>query len=94
MIEHSPEQINVDESQATWGEDLVDSLPIVTGSLPVAFAFGLNAARPGFTSREAIFFSCAIYAGASQVVIAALLSVGSSLWLTAFIPPSKQKQPQ
>ena len=83
MTEHSHEEIASNQRQATWGEGLVDSLPIVIGYLPVAFAVGLNATRLGFTPLEAIFLSCVIYAGASQFVITALLSAGASLWVAA-----------
>ncbi len=54
------------ERVATVGEGIKDSLPIVISYLPVAFAFGLNATRLGFTPLESLFFSCIIYAGASQ----------------------------
>lgn len=61
------------ERVATVGEGVKDSLPIVISYLPVAFAFGLNATRLGFTPLESLFFSCIIYAGASQFVITAML---------------------
>jgi 4-azaleucine resistance transporter AzlC len=70
--------------EATWLEGLKDSLPIVINYIPVAFAFGLNATKLGFTPLESLFFSCIIYAGASQFVITALLAAGSSLWVAAF----------
>jgi len=69
--------------EATWLEGLKDSLPIVISYIPVAFAFGLNATKLGFTPLESLFFSCIIYAGASQFVITALLAAGSSLWVAA-----------
>lgn len=68
---------------ATWQEGIKDSLPIVLSYVPVAFAFGMNATRLGFTPLESLFFSCIIYAGASQFVITALLAAGSSLWVAA-----------
>lgn len=68
---------------SSWREGVIDSLPIIIGYLPVAFAFGLNATKLGFTPVEAVFFSCIIYAGASQFVITALLSAGASLWVAA-----------
>ncbi|CQI97734.1 putative amino acid transporter [Yersinia rohdei] len=71
------------QSTATFAEGITDSLPIVIGYLPVAFAFGLSSVKLGFSSWEAIFFSCIIYAGASQFVITALLSAGMSLWVSA-----------
>ncbi|WP_058913440.1 AzlC family ABC transporter permease [Entomohabitans teleogrylli] len=70
-------------NEATLLEGFKDSLPIVISYLPVAFAFGLNATKLGFTPLESLFFSCIIYAGASQFVITALLSAGSSLWVAA-----------
>lgn len=60
-----------------------DSLPIVISYFPVAFAFGLNATKLGFSALESLFFSCVIYAGASQFVITAMLAAGSSLWMAA-----------
>ncbi|CNI05727.1 AzlC family ABC transporter permease [Yersinia mollaretii] len=71
------------QSIATFTEGVTDSLPIVIGYLPVAFAFGLSSVKLGFTPWEGIFFSCIIYAGASQFVITALLSAGMSLWVSA-----------
>lgn len=68
---------------ATLAEGVKDSLPIVLSYLPVAFAFGLNATRLGFTPLESVFFSCIIYAGASQFVITTMLAAGSSLWVAA-----------
>lgn len=41
------------ERVATVGEGIKDSLPIVISYLPVAFAFGLNATRLGFTRWKA-----------------------------------------
>ncbi|QWA12189.1 AzlC family ABC transporter permease [Sodalis ligni] len=69
--------------KATFGEGVFDSLPIVIGYVPVAFAFGMNAVKLGFTPLEGIFLSCIIYAGASQFVITTLLSAGISIWVAA-----------
>ncbi|EES4628904.1 AzlC family ABC transporter permease [Escherichia coli] len=68
---------------ATFMEGCKDSLPIVISYILVAFAFGLNATRLGFSPLESVFFSCIIYAGASQFVITAMLAAGSSLWIAA-----------
>lgn len=68
---------------STLFEGVKDSLPIVISYIPVAFAFGLNATKLGFTPLESVFFSCIIYAGASQFVITAMLAAGSSLWVAA-----------
>lgn len=70
-------------NEASLWEGVKDSLPIVISYLPVAFAFGMNATRLGFTPLESVFFSCIIYAGASQFVITAMLAAGSSLWIAA-----------
>lgn len=68
---------------ATLAEGIKDSLPIVLSYVPVAFAFGMNATKLGFTPLESVFFSCIIYAGASQFVITTLLAAGSALWVAA-----------
>ncbi len=72
-----------EQRQATFAQGLYDGLPIVISYLPVAFAFGLNAVKLGFSPLEAIFISAIIYAGASQFVITTLLSAGLSLWVAA-----------
>jgi len=68
---------------ATLPEGIKESLPIVVSYVPVALAFGMNAARLGVPPLERLFFSCIIYAGASQFVITTLLVAGSSLWVAA-----------
>ncbi len=68
---------------ATFMEGCKDSLPIVISYIPVAFAFGLNATRLVIFLSRKRFFSCIIYAGASQFVITAMLAAGSSLWVAA-----------
>ncbi|OTA18077.1 hypothetical protein Xvie_00769 [Xenorhabdus vietnamensis] len=68
---------------SSFKEGIFDSLPITIGYIPISFAFGLSAIKLEFTPIEAIFFSCVIYAGASQFVITALLSAGMSLWISA-----------
>lgn len=68
---------------STFAQGITDSLPIVMGYLPIAFAFGLSAVKLGFTPSESLLFSILIYAGASQFVITALLSAGMSLWVSA-----------
>ncbi|QLK63332.1 branched-chain amino acid ABC transporter permease [Enterobacteriaceae bacterium Kacie_13] len=75
----TPDPIRV----STFKQGITDSLPIVIGYLPIAFAFGLSAVKLGFTPPESLLFSVLIYAGASQFVITALLSAGMSLWVSA-----------
>lgn len=70
--------------QATFTQGVLNSVPIVIGYLPVAFAFGMNAVKLGYSPWEAVYLSCIIYAGASQFVITALLSAGMSIWVAAF----------
>ncbi|SFU96064.1 4-azaleucine resistance probable transporter AzlC [Xenorhabdus koppenhoeferi] len=68
---------------SSFKEGIFDSFPIAIGYIPISFAFGLSTGKLGFTPLEARFFSCIIYAGASQFVITALLSAGMSLWASA-----------
>ncbi|MER0125410.1 MULTISPECIES: AzlC family ABC transporter permease [Franconibacter] len=83
MESPAPLSVTHTGSEATLREGVRDSLPVVISYLPVAFAFGLNATRLGFSPLESLFFSCIIYAGASQFVITAMLAAGSSLWVAA-----------
>ncbi|HBI09362.1 MAG TPA: hypothetical protein DDY57_04270 [Franconibacter pulveris] len=83
MESPAPLSVTHTGSEATLREGVRDSLPVVISYLPVAFAFGLNATRLGFSPLESVFFSCIIYAGASQFVITAMLAAGSSLWVAA-----------
>jgi predicted branched-subunit amino acid permease len=77
-------QTNPDHARvSTFRQGVTDSLPVVIGYLPIAFAFGLSAVKLGFTPAESLLFSILIYAGASQFVITALLSAGMSLWVSA-----------
>lgn len=60
-----------------------DSQAIIFTYLPVSFAFGVSATQFGFSSWEALFLSCSMYAGASQFLVVALLGSGTSIWMTA-----------
>ncbi len=53
MAEHQNLVTDENLPRASGCEGVTDSLPRVIGYLPVAFAFGLNASRPGFTPSEA-----------------------------------------
>ncbi|MCR0996649.1 AzlC family ABC transporter permease [Serratia rubidaea] len=83
MQSQASENLTPSAVRSTFANGIFDSLPIVIGYLPVAFAFGLSAVKLGFSPLESLFFSCIIYAGASQFVITALLSAGMSLWVSA-----------
>jgi len=84
MQSHTEKEDHPPSSVATFRQGIIDSLPIVIGYLPIAFAFGLSAVKLGFSPIESLLFSMIIYAGASQFVITALLSAGMSLWVCAF----------
>ncbi|MFZ4835537.1 AzlC family ABC transporter permease [Rouxiella sp. Mn2063] len=84
MQSHTEKEDHSPSSVATFRQGIIDSLPIVIGYLPIAFAFGLSAVKLGFSPIESLLFSMIIYAGASQFVITALLSAGMSLWVCAF----------
>ena len=56
-------------------DGLIASLPIVLGYFPIAFSFGVAATRAGFSATEAFALSLIIYAGASQFLALALLTL-------------------
>ncbi len=59
------------------------SLGVTIGYVPVGIAFGIAAARAGFSALEAALLSAVIYAGASQFLVIALLGTGAPLIVTA-----------
>lgn len=59
------------------------SLAIALGYFPVGVAFGIAAARMGLSAFEATFLSAAVYAGASQFLVLALLGGGAPLLVSA-----------
>ncbi len=59
------------------------SLAVTLGYFPVGIAFGIAAARAGFSVFEAGFLSAIIYAGSSQFLVVALLGSGAPLVVTA-----------
>lgn len=59
------------------------SLGVTLGYFPVGIAFGIAAARAGFSPLEAGFLSAVIYAGASQFLVIALMGTGAPLIVTA-----------
>ncbi|AGP47278.1 hypothetical protein [Serratia plymuthica] len=75
MPSQTAENDNALSGRTPFINGIVDSLPIVIGSMPVAFAFGLSAVKPGSSPPENLFFSCLISVAANQSAITA--SVGS-----------------
>ncbi|WP_106477429.1 AzlC family ABC transporter permease [Phytohalomonas tamaricis] len=59
------------------------SLPIVSGYMPVAVAFGVIATQAGLSPLAATLVSTLMYSGASQFLFIALLANGASPWLAA-----------
>ncbi|MDU3890250.1 MAG: branched-chain amino acid ABC transporter permease, partial [Serratia liquefaciens] len=52
MQSQAAESINPPAVSSTFTHGIVDSLPIVIGYVPVAFAFGLSAVKLGFSPLE------------------------------------------
>ncbi|WP_110675419.1 AzlC family ABC transporter permease [Salinicola sp. RZ23] len=64
-----------------WLGGVRDSLPLLSGYIPVAVSFGLVATQAGFSSLETLAISGLIYAGASQFVFVGMVAGGAPLWL-------------
>ncbi|MCW8200030.1 branched-chain amino acid ABC transporter permease [Verminephrobacter aporrectodeae subsp. tuberculatae] len=62
---------------------LWDSLPIVAGYLPIAFAFGVAAVQAGLTPGLATLISGIVFAGGSQFVLVSLLAAGGTVLTVA-----------
>ncbi|HAB5395162.1 AzlC family ABC transporter permease [Serratia nematodiphila] len=61
---------------------LLASISIVAGYLPIAFSFGLAATDAGLSPFVTLLISVAVYAGASQFLMIALLSSGAGVITT------------
>lgn len=62
---------------------LAQSLPIVMGYLPIAFAFGIAARGIGLSGSEAVALSVIIYSGGAQFVALALIGSGAPFLVSA-----------
>lgn len=67
-----------DESEVA--QALREAMPIIVAILPFGAVFGALAADAGLSLGQAMGFSAAIYAGASQLVILQLVALGSPFW--------------
>ncbi|WP_040343052.1 MULTISPECIES: AzlC family ABC transporter permease [Brenneria] len=67
------------QAKVRWGA-IRASLPIVTGYLPIAFAFGMAGVVNGLPPSLLLGMSAFIFAGASQFVLLAAIHSGAS-WL-------------
>lgn len=63
---------------------LYAALPIAMGYFPIAFSFGVGAARIGLSPLDAVFLSLVIFAGAAQFLALALIGAGASVPVAAF----------
>lgn len=82
MQSQTAENDNAPAGRKPFVNGTVDSLPIVIGSMPVAFAFGLSAVKLGSSPLESLFFSCLISVATNQSVITApvVLHQPTRLW--------------
>lgn len=67
--------------EKTVKQALVASLPIVTGYLPIAFAFGMAGVVNGLPGSLVVAMSVFIFAGGSQFVLLAAMHAGTAWYL-------------
>lgn len=72
------------QGASTLQSGLGAAVPIALGYFPIAFSFGVAAARAGLTAPEAVAMSVIIYAGASQFLALALFTSGAPVLVAAF----------
>ncbi|MCX8959536.1 AzlC family ABC transporter permease [Erwinia psidii] len=65
----------------TVNQALLASLPVVTGYLPIAFAFGMAGAVSGLPVAMVVAMSAFIFAGGSQFVLLAAMHAGTAWYL-------------
>lgn len=68
---------------ANLRDGFVQSVPIVLGYFPIAFAFGVAATRAGLSAAETVMFSVVIFAGAAQFLAVTLVTSGAPLAVMA-----------
>jgi len=74
-------------TSALW-RGVVKALPIVSGYIPVGFAYGVLSQKAGLSALNAVLMSIIVYAGASQFVAVGLIAAQTptlSIILTIFI---------
>ena len=59
---------------------MLRAFSLAPGVLPLGLLFGAAAGLQGFTVASAVGFSAAVFAGATQFAVLALLQTGASLW--------------
>ncbi|WP_158782296.1 AzlC family ABC transporter permease [Pantoea sp. BAV 3049] len=67
--------------EKTVKQALLASLPIVTGYLPIAFAFGMAGVVNGLPGSLVVAMSVLIFAGGSQFVLLAAIHAGTAWYL-------------
>lgn len=67
--------------EKTVKQALLASLPIVTGYLPIAFAFGMAGVVNGLPGSLVVAMSVLIFAGGSQFVLLAAMHAGTAWYL-------------
>lgn len=61
-----------------WLQDVVPSLPVMLGYLPVGFAYGVLAHKAGLGSFNTILMSLIVYAGSAQLIAVGMFAGGAA----------------
>lgn len=72
--------MTLEAQQGEVAAALSEVLPVLIAIVPFGMVFGALAIDAGLTAFQAMGFSAAIYAGASQLVILQLVALGTPLW--------------
>lgn len=87
-MEECIEQRADEPFSAVWWRGMAQALPIVSGYVPVGFAYGVLSQKAGLSELNAVLMSLIVYAGASQFVAVGLIAAQTpaiSIILTIFI---------
>ncbi len=69
--------------QSSFRTGLGSALPLALGYFPIAFSFGVAAAKAGLTGVEAVTLSLVMYSGAAQFVAVVLIAAGAPVLVAA-----------
>lgn len=70
--------------QNIWRDAFYDTIPVMTGYVPLAIVFGYMAVQAGLSSEVTVASSLLIYAGASQFMMVPMVAVGLPISVIVF----------
>lgn len=78
------EQQNIENASSALWRGITKALPIVSGYIPVGFAYGVLSQKAGISQLNAILMPILLYAGAGQFIAVGLIAKHTSMFSIIF----------